>query len=73
VFAFLHAQQFGASVPRLSLRGLDTSAVYRLRTIDQAVEGIDTASGTDLMHRGLQLKLRGDYDSTLLILTRITE
>jgi len=73
VFAFLHAQQFGRSAPRLSLRGLDTSAVYRLRTIDQAVEGIDTASGTDLMHRGLQLKLRGDYDSTLLILTRITE
>jgi alpha-galactosidase len=73
VFAFLHAQQFGRSIPRLSLRGLDTSAIYRLRTIDQAVQGIYTASGTDLMRRGLQLKLRGDYPSTLLILSRMSE
>jgi alpha-galactosidase len=71
LFAFLHAQQFGNRVPRLYLQGLDTSAVYRLQTIDQAVQGIDTSSGTDLMHRGLQLALRGDYDSTLLVLKRI--
>src|ERR1700741_615429 len=29
LFAFLHAQQFGRSVPQLYLQRLDTSAVYR--------------------------------------------
>jgi alpha-galactosidase len=73
LFGFLHSQHFGRSVPPLRLEGLDANATYRVRNLDGAVKGIDTISGVDLMHRGLQLNLRGDYDATLIILERASQ
>jgi len=42
-----------------------------VRTIDNKLtERLDTVSGSYLMHRGVQLRLGGDFDSTMLILER---
>lgn len=71
LFGFLHSQHFGRAVPPLQLEGLDANATYRVRSPDGALKGMDTVSGADLLHRGLQLNLRGDYDATLIILERV--
>lgn len=73
LFGFLHSQHFGRAVPPLQLEGLDPDAMYRVRTTDEALKGIDRISGVDLMHRGLQLNLRGDYDATLIIFERVSK
>jgi alpha-galactosidase len=70
LFAFLHSQQFGRSVPLLRLQGLDAHALYRLRMTDDALKQGGVVSGAELMNKGLQLHLRGDYDATLIILER---
>jgi alpha-galactosidase len=72
LFAFLHSQQYQRPAPIVYLRGLDERAVYRLKSIDsQLVDKLETASGSYLMNHGVQLKLGGDFDSTLLILDRV--
>ncbi|HUO31471.1 MAG TPA: alpha-galactosidase [Bryobacteraceae bacterium] len=72
LFAFLHSQQYLRPVPIVYLRGLDEHAVYRLRSIDHKLtDRLETASGAYLMNHGIQLRLGGDYDSTLLILERV--
>jgi alpha-galactosidase len=70
LFGFLHSQQFGRPVPAVLLQGLAPEATYRVRTTDGALKGFDTASGAYLMHHGVELNLRGDYDSTVLIFDR---
>jgi alpha-galactosidase len=68
VFIFLHAQQFGESVPRIYLQGLDPNADYQLDGLE------DTAvqfKGKNLMHVGLNVKLTGDFGSKLLRLKRV--
>jgi alpha-galactosidase len=76
LFCFLHSQQFLWPTPTICLRGLDEKALYRIRTIDDKLmvpPGFSVAegvSGSFLMHHGLDLNLRGDYDSTLVILER---
>ncbi|MBZ5514015.1 MAG: alpha-galactosidase [Acidobacteriia bacterium] len=76
LFGFLHSQQFLWPAPMIYLRGLEENALYRIKTIDNklivapgiyAAEGV---SGAYLMHHGLRLDLRGDYDSSLVILER---
>jgi alpha-galactosidase len=67
VFAFLHSQQFGRNVPLLYLRGLAEDATYSVTSLDD--KGQDQAeklSGAYLMHHGIQLRLRGDYDATAI-------
>ena len=71
LFAFLHSQQFGQRVPVLRLEGLDSNAVYRVRTVDDGVKGMEPTDGAYLMHHGVALNLKGDYDSTVLILERV--
>ncbi len=72
LFAFRHAQQYNTAAPAILLRGLDERAVYRLESIDKKLtEGLQQASGAFLMRRGLNLSLRGDYDSTAVILERV--
>ena len=51
----------GRPVPPLMLEGLDEAAVYKLTWLDGRTQ---TLSGAALMHRGLQLNLRGDYAAT---------
>ena len=72
LFAFLRSQQFDRPQPGIYLEGLDEHAVYRITTIDdKLVDKQEQASGAALMHRGVQLKLGGDFDCTLVILERV--
>jgi alpha-galactosidase len=72
LFAFLHSQQFGTPYPTLYLRGLDEKAMYKVEAIDAAqLAPMERVSGAYLMHRGLDLKLRGDYDSTSVMLEKL--
>ena len=72
LFAFRHAQQYNTAAPTILLRGLDERAIYRLESIDKKLtEGLQQVSGAYLMRRGLNLNLRGDYDSTAVILERV--
>jgi alpha-galactosidase len=72
LFAFLQAQQLLRPAPTVCLRGLDPDALYRVRTIDDKLaDPRDTISGAALMNRGLNLRLVGDFDSTMLIFERI--
>lgn len=71
LFAFLHAQQFRQDSPSITLKGLDPSAIYRLKTIDNKLVGQGREfSGAYLMGNGLNFNLTGDFDSTLVILER---
>ncbi|WP_319633411.1 alpha-galactosidase [Paenibacillus psychroresistens] len=68
VFAFLHAQQFGAAMPRICLQGLEADASYQ---VDGLEGGVAQFKGKNLMHIGLNIKLTGDFDSKLIRLKRI--
>jgi alpha-galactosidase len=71
LFAFLHSQRFGTPFPTIFLRGLDEDAVYHVQAIDPGqVQEIGSASGAYLMHHGIDLKLRGDYDSASVVLEK---
>jgi alpha-galactosidase len=72
VFAFLHSQQFGRSMPLLRLEGLAADATYSVTTInDKLQEQTDKLSGAYLMHHGIQLRLRGDYDAAAIKFDRV--
>jgi alpha-galactosidase len=68
VFAVLRSQFFGAPVPPLRLQGLDDRAIYALENEDGRPLG--TFSGAHLRHQGLEVALKGDYDATVVVLTR---
>lgn len=71
VFAYLHSQQYGLAQPRLRLRGLDPAVFYDVLPLDQdKYNGEAHVSGADLMGRGIELQLQGDYDSTAVVLRR---
>jgi alpha-galactosidase len=72
LFAFLHSQQYLRPAPVVYLRGLDERAVYRIKPIDDKLTGgLETASGSYLMNHGIELRLGGDFDSTMLTLERV--
>ena len=72
LFAFLHSQQYLRPVPTIYLRGLDEGAVYRLQPMDhKLVERQEMLSGAYLMNHGLNLRLRGDFGSTSILLERV--
>jgi alpha-galactosidase len=72
VFAFLHSQQFGQRVPPFHLQRLAEDAMYAVTTIDDKVQNhTERLSGAYLMHHGIQLRLRGDYDGTAIKLDRV--
>jgi alpha-galactosidase len=72
IFAFYDHQQYGQEVPVIYPRGLDPSTAYQLRSIDnRIVDGEQRVGGAYLMSHGLQLKLTGDYDCTLIVLDRV--
>jgi alpha-galactosidase len=71
LFAFLENQQMRRSVSPICLRGLDPEAIYRIKTIDDKLQDRqETISGAALMNRGVNLRLTGDFDSTMLIFER---
>ena len=69
VFALLRSQFFGKPVPPLRLEGLDDKATYALA--DEDGTSLGTFSGAFLRNQGLQVDLRGDYDGTAVVLTRV--
>jgi alpha-galactosidase len=72
VFDFLRSQQFGRSMPLLHLQGLPEDAMYSVSSIDDKLEGHpQRLSGAYLMHHGIQIRLRGDYDATAIKLDRV--
>jgi len=68
LFAFRHSQEYATPPPTIHLQGLDPRALYRLEPLDGA-QG-DELSGAYLMQNGVNVRLRGDFDSTLLLLHR---
>jgi alpha-galactosidase len=72
VFGFLHSQQFGRSTPLLHLQGLAEDAAYSVMTVNGKLqEERAKLSGAYLMHHGIQLQLRGDYDATAIRFDRV--
>ena len=68
VFAFRHSQQYNTEPPALRLQGLDARAVYQTELWDGTM--LDKVSGAYLMQNGLHVRLRGDFDSTAVLLHR---
>jgi alpha-galactosidase len=71
-FAFLHSSTQNYPFPRIYLRGLDENATYSLSPITGKVTS-DTpasASGAYWMHRGIDVRLRGDFQAMAFTLTR---
>jgi alpha-galactosidase len=72
VLAFLHSQQFGQSMPLLHLQGLAEDSMYAVSTTDNKLEDqAEKLSGAYLMHHGIQLRLRGDYDASAIKFDRV--
>jgi len=72
VFVFRHSQQYNTSVPTLYLRGLDERAIYRVEAVDAKLAERQTQlSGAYLMHGGINVNLRGDYDATAVLVDRL--
>jgi alpha-galactosidase len=72
LFAFLHSQEYSTAPPTIHLQGLDPRAVYRLESIDNKLaERQPQLSGAYLMQAGLNVTLRGDFDSTAVILEKV--
>lgn len=67
LFAFRHSQQYDLPAPSLYLRGLDARATYSLAFLGGRTQ---TLSGAFLMQHGVDLNLRDDYASELVVLTR---
>jgi alpha-galactosidase len=68
VFAFRHSQQYRTEAPAIRLTGLEPRAVYEVDWVDGRPK--ETLSGAYLMEHGLEVRLRGDYDSTAAVLER---
>ncbi|HEY1217420.1 MAG: alpha-galactosidase [Bryobacteraceae bacterium] len=72
LFAFRHSQQYNTPVPTIRLRGLDPRATYRIESMDgKLAEKQPQLSGAYLMEAGLNVNLRGDFDSTAVVLERV--
>ncbi|WP_320775679.1 alpha-galactosidase [Streptomyces sp. CRN 30] len=65
VLAWLQAQHYGEPPAPLRLRGLDPKGMYECR------ETGETYRGAVLMHHGLPVGLRGDFDAKVVRLRRI--
>ncbi|MEO8660865.1 MAG: alpha-galactosidase [Bryobacteraceae bacterium] len=72
LFAFLDHQQFNRGAAVIPVRGLQADGLYKVRTIDNKfLNKQDTLSGAYLMNNGVQLDLKGDYDSTVVVFEKV--
>lgn len=72
VFAFRHSQEYNTAAPAIRLRGLDERAVYRVEGVDgKLLDRQPELSGAYLMRAGINVNLRGDFDSTAVVLERL--
>ncbi|HZS56663.1 MAG TPA: alpha-galactosidase, partial [Bryobacteraceae bacterium] len=68
LFAFRHSQEYSTLPPMIRLIGLDERSIYRVESIDGKLIGGSTEySGAYLNNNGLQLMLKGDFDSTAVL------
>jgi hypothetical protein len=59
-------------MPLLHLQGLAEGATYSFTTIDDKLEEkAEKVRGAYLMHHGIHLRLRGDYDATAVEFDRV--
>jgi alpha-galactosidase len=65
LFAFLHSSQLGAGSKIVYLRGLKDTALYKIDNSEESV------SGAALMKRGLEVNLKGDFDSKLIRIRKV--
>ncbi|MBV9266991.1 MAG: GH36 C-terminal domain-containing protein, partial [Acidobacteriaceae bacterium] len=69
LFAFRHSQEYNTAPPTIRLRGLDPKATYHIESVDGKLATTQTElSGAYLMHNGIDLVLRGDFDSTMVLI-----
>jgi alpha-galactosidase len=68
VFAFRHSQQYDTKPPTIYLQGLEPRSVYQLEKWDGTM--LEKVSGAYLRQNGLQVTLRGDFDSTAVLVHR---
>ncbi len=72
LFAFRHSQEYSTPPPVIYLRGLSSRSVYRIESIDGKLRNKQRElSGAYLMGDGLQLELRGDFDSAAIVLQKV--
>jgi alpha-galactosidase len=72
LFAFRHSQEYNTLPPLIYLRGLAERSVYSVESIDgKMAAGAAEYSGAYLMQNGLQVILKGDFDSTAVLLHRV--
>jgi alpha-galactosidase len=73
LFCFRHSQQYNTPVPAILLRGLEERALYRVEPLDsnKYSGGQLQLSGAYLMRNGVTVDLRGDFDSTAIVLQRV--
>jgi alpha-galactosidase len=67
LFAFRHSQEYDLPAPTIYLEGLDSRATY---TVTYLGDRTEQHTGAYLMHNGLDLNLKGDYASTVVVLNR---
>jgi alpha-galactosidase len=65
IFAFLHSSQFGAGSKTIYLKGLENKVLYKVEGLDELL------SGAALMKRGLDINIKGDFDSKLIRIKRL--
>jgi alpha-galactosidase len=74
LFVFRHSQEYSTPPPTVRLAGLSAKSVYRLESMDaKLVDPTSEVSGAYLMEHGVNLKLTGDFDSTAVVITRVTQ
>ena len=72
LFAFRHSQEYNTLAPIIYLRGLDEKSIYRVQSINNKLNGGPAEySGAYLMHNGIQVILKGDFDSTAVLMHRV--
>lgn len=65
LFIFLHSSQLGTGKRTVRLRGLEDRALYSIDSQEQPL------SGAALMYRGIELDIKGDFESRLVRMHKI--
>jgi alpha-galactosidase len=74
IFAFLHSSQMLYPFPRIYIRGLKPSTMYRIAALDGklSVNTPEVASGSFWMQHGVDVELRGDFQAAAFTLEMST-
>ncbi|MDW7655889.1 MAG: alpha-galactosidase [Bacillota bacterium] len=64
LMSYGQSMQFAQALPRIRLYGLDPQAQYK-------AEGYKIMSGEGLMHIGIRLQLKGDFDSRIIVWNKV--